>query len=93
MADIAPVLAFPRRDADRLRLAMHGLEAAMVEQARAMAGFRASMTELAGAVDELRHGAEVYQDRLGWLGAQVGQAHAAARQLEGIADRWLRTQG
>jgi hypothetical protein len=89
----ASVLAFPARDDDRLRLAIRGLEQALEAQAVAMAGFRATMSELAGAVDGLRRGTEAYQHQLGTLSGQIGEAHAAARRLEGTASRWLASQG
>lgn len=92
-SDSASVLAFPARDGNRLRLAIRGLEAALEEQARAMAGFRASMAELSGAVAGLKRGAEAYHQQLGELGTLVGTANAAARRLEGTATLWLRTQG
>ncbi|MBR0664041.1 hypothetical protein GXW71_06690 [Roseomonas hellenica] len=92
-SDSASVLPFPGRDANRLRLAIRGLEAALEEQARAMAGFRASMSELSGAVAGLKRGTEAYHHQLGKLGSRVGEAHAAARRLEDTATLWLRTQG
>lgn len=91
--DSTSIVAFPARDSNRLRLAIRGLEAALEEQARAMAGFRASMAELSGAVAGLKRGTEAYHHRLGELGTLVGTANAAARRLEGTATLWLRTQG
>lgn len=85
----AAILDFPHQPEDRLRLAMRRLEAALEEQAVALAGFRAALGDLSGAVRGLEGGLAEYQAGLREAGAQVAVAHQAAKALEATADKAL----
>lgn len=86
----AELLAFPSRPEDRLRRALRKLEAALEEQGSAVAGFRADLSALSGAVMGLGQSLQGYRNTLAEAGAAADQAHAAARLLEARADAMLR---
>jgi carbohydrate-selective porin OprB len=82
-------LPFPARPEDRLRLALRSLEAALAEQASAVAQFRASIGALGGAVSELERGMVTFRGELTGLALDVAEAGEQARRLERTADIWL----
>ncbi len=89
MTDAAHLIAFPQKPEDRLRMALRSLEAALDDQAEALAAYRASLAELAKVVGGLEAGLIDYRDVLGAVAAEADAAHAIAtdamRRAEQIA--------
>jgi chromosome segregation ATPase len=78
------------RPEDRLRAALHGLEAALDEQALAMMAFRANLSELGEAVGKLEQGLHDYRGRLTECRLDLAELREQARQLEDAAASWSR---
>jgi hypothetical protein len=83
----ATILAFPQPPADRLRLALRQLDAALAEQASAVSGFRGSLGELREAVGLLGAGFDAYRAALDHAAAGTAVAYAAALRLQATAAR------
>jgi ABC-type transporter Mla subunit MlaD len=81
------LLAFPRSDKDRLRLALRRLEQAAAEQAAAVRQFRETLAELKRATSGLEHSLGDYRDTLDTTAAEVRRAHGAALQLQRAATK------
>jgi ABC-type transporter Mla subunit MlaD len=90
MFQSAEVLSFPELPEHRLRRAILRLEEALQEQGRAVAGFRATLAELATAVGSLDETVEDYRGALDGAAWQVGRAQASARALEARANSMAR---
>ncbi|MDN3562809.1 hypothetical protein ACFQY5_30995 [Paeniroseomonas aquatica] len=85
----AAILPFPEKPEDRLRRALHGLEAALAEQAEAVAGLRRELGALAEAVDGLGGSFDSYAEGLQETKEALAGAGDQARQLEATADAML----
>lgn len=85
----ATLVEFPRRDEDRLRLALRNLMAALDAQAEAVSGLRGELRTLSGAVEGLHGSLIAYRDGLDSTQAALRQAGQEARALERTADGWL----
>jgi hypothetical protein len=88
----ATIIPFPspaRADADRLKVALQGLQEALDEQQRALSDWRFAMTELGIGVAGLSHALTGYKDALGSVGDKIENLHEDALQLEAWADRTL----
>jgi hypothetical protein len=87
----ATLLAFPARDDDRLRLALHGLVAALDAQAEAVAVLRGELRNLAGVMDGLQDSLSGYGGELESTMGALRRAGDGARALERVAEDWLAT--
>lgn len=85
----ATLFAFPERPEDRLRRALRSLEAALAEQATAVAGLRAELGSLSGALVGLEITMTGYAGELDRTADAASAANAAARTLEETADKLL----
>lgn len=85
----AAVLAFPAKPEDRLRRALRTLDAALNNQALAVAALRRELQALSGAVQGLGGSLQDYAGGLRETQAALAQAGAEARQLEATADLML----
>lgn len=84
--EAATPLPFPQSPEDRLRLALRRLEAALAEQAAAVAGFRAGLASLREATGGLSIQVSRYHEALGETAEKLRHAHGAARALERTAE-------
>lgn len=82
----AELLAFPDTDERRLRRALRALDAALDEQRRSVAEFRAQMSALKGAVDQLGASAQDLTIALADAAGEASRAQAAAQQLVATAE-------
>jgi ABC-type transporter Mla subunit MlaD len=89
MDQSSTLLAFPQQPEDRLRLALRRLEAALAEQAEAVAEFRSNLGALKEATSGLATQVNRYNDTLGQAAVQANHAHQAALRLERTADRMV----
>ncbi|MDJ0391568.1 hypothetical protein QMO56_26035 [Roseomonas sp. E05] len=87
MDQAAALLAFPQNPEDRLRLALRRLDAALSEQAAAVAQFRANLSDLRTAVGGLAGQVQNYRAALDDTASKVQHTHQAALELERTADR------
>jgi chromosome segregation ATPase len=87
MQQSSAVLAFPRNDQDRLRLALRRLEDALLEQAGAVQEFRARLGELRQATTGLDSSLGVYRTALSGTATELRRAHHAASELKDTAAR------
>ena len=85
----ATLVAFPSRPEDRLRRALRKLEAALLEQGEAVAGFRADLSALSTAVVGLDRSVQDYRGRLSEAAEAAGRARAEAQRLERHAEAML----
>ena len=83
------LLAFPERPQDRLRRALRRLDAALADQAAAVAGFRRELGLLSEAVEALGGSLQASAGELQDTQAALASAGAKARQLEATADAML----
>lgn len=83
------LLVFPQVPEDRLRLALRRLEAALAEQAEAVAEFRNNLGALKEATSGLAVQVHRYNDTLDRTASKVQYAQQAARRLERTADRMV----
>lgn len=81
------LLTFPQTPEDRLRLALRRLEAALADQASAVAEFRANLSTLREAAGGLALQVNRYQETLGHTAEKVRHANATARKLEKTAGK------
>ncbi len=81
-----PVLAFPNRPEDRLRLALRRLDEALSEQSRAVDAWRSELGALSRAAARLDVTVHGFQRDLTGLSTQVTRANDEARRLERTAD-------
>lgn len=89
MTPTAAILPFPEKPEDRLRRALRALDAALAEQAAAVAGLRQELGALSGAVGSLGGSLEAYAGGLAKTQVALAEAGAQARQLEATADLML----
>src|SRR5690242_16645667 len=82
----ARLLPFPERDGDRLRFALRRLDAALSEQRKAVAGLRAELASLAGALTGAEDSFRRYQGALGETAAALDHTALEARRLERTAE-------
>ncbi|MXP63378.1 hypothetical protein E0493_08435 [Roseomonas sp. M0104] len=87
MDQAAALFAFPQNPEDRLRLALRRLDAALSEQADAVARFRGSLSDLRTAVGGLAGQVQNYRATLDETAAKVRHTHEAALELGRTADR------
>lgn len=87
MQQATELLAFPQSPEDRLRLALRRLDAALSNQAAAVADFRANLSDLREAVCGLGGQVHRYRSTLDETAAKVGRTHQAALELERTADK------
>jgi hypothetical protein len=85
----AALFTFPERPEDRLRRALRGLEAALSEQARAVAELRCELGALHGALGGLGDAFDGYSVSLAQTGVSAREAEAEFRKLESTADLML----
>jgi hypothetical protein len=83
------IAAFPQRPEDRLRLALRRLEDALGEQSQAAQGLRAAIGDLTGTMARLGAGVAGYRCALDVAASEIERALAAARTLQGTADRMM----
>lgn len=83
-------LPFPQRPEDRLRLALRDLEAALDEQAKAVADFRADLGVLGQALGSLREGLHTFRGRLAECQLDLAELRDEAQRLERTAEGWAR---
>ncbi|WP_431284293.1 hypothetical protein ACQW02_05635 [Humitalea sp. 24SJ18S-53] len=85
----ATILSFPKIPQDRLRIALRKLEAALAEQAEAVAALRGEIGALKEATQGLQKGFAEYQESLADCAVAVHGAREAqekiVRTLEGAA--------
>jgi chromosome segregation ATPase len=81
-------LPFPQRPEDRLRLALRDLEAALDDQARAVAEFRADLGVLGQALGALQDGLHTYRGRLAECQLDLAELRDEALKLERTAGGW-----
>lgn len=82
----AELLAFPDTDERRLRRALRALDAALAEQRQSVAEFRAQLSALKGAVDQLGCSAQDLTVALADAADEASRAQAAAEQLAATAE-------
>jgi len=87
MQQAAELLAFPQSPEDRLRLALRRLDTALAQQATAVAGFRANLSDLRQAVGGLAGQVQRYRTALDDTAAKVERTREAALELERTADK------
>ncbi|HWX51309.1 MAG TPA: hypothetical protein VNZ61_24945 [Roseomonas sp.] len=87
MQQAAELLAFPQSPEDRLRLALRRLDTALAQQAAAVAGFRASLSDLRQAVGGLAGQVQRYRTALDDTAAKVERTREVALELERTADK------
>lgn len=81
----ATILAFPQAPQDRLRIALRKLDAALAEQAVAIAAFRGEIGALKAATQGLAQGFAEYQESL----ADCAVAVEGAREAQETVVRTL----
>jgi septal ring factor EnvC (AmiA/AmiB activator) len=82
----AELLAFPDTDERRLRRALRALDTALAEQRQSVAEFRAQLSALKGAVDQLGCSAQGLTVALADAAGEASRAQAAAEQLVATAE-------
>jgi hypothetical protein len=88
LGETAPGIAvFPRRPEDRLRLALHRLNAAIAEQCDATAGLRAAIGDLSSTMARLGESVTGYRGALDSTATEIERALCSARKLQDTADR------
>jgi len=85
----AAIFTFPERPEDRLRRALRGLEAALAEQAKAVAELRQELGSLGTALGGLEDAFDGYSVSLAQTGVSARAAEAEFRKLETTADMML----
>lgn len=87
---LSTVVGFPSRDADRLRLALRGLDVALAAQADALAVYRGNLGALRDAVGTLDGSLSRLHHGLGDVGLEACAAAVATRRLDATADQLAR---
>jgi hypothetical protein len=85
----ATILTFPEQPEDRLRRALRALDAALDNQAMAVACLRRELRALSGAVEDLGDSLQGYAGGLRGTQAALARAGTQARRLEATADIML----
>lgn len=85
MSRTAEIVTFPELPEHRLRRAIARLDAALEEQAQAVGGFRAGISGLGDAVEDLGRSTQEYRVALDGLARQLGRTRDAAHALEARA--------
>jgi len=85
----AAIFTFPERPEDRLRRALRGLEAALAEQAGAVAELRRELGALSSSLGGLEDAFDGYSVALGQTGTECRRAEAEFRKLETTADMMM----
>lgn len=88
-APAAPPVSQRMAGDERLANAMANLNDALVRQAAAMAGWKASLTQLRTVTGQLNDSLRRYNDSLSQLDSKVGALRAQAHNLESWADEAL----
>ena len=81
------VVCIPLDPQARLRAALRMLETRLHQQRESVVAWRESMTELSGAMQDLRDSAEACQRSLAALGARARGAREVAAELDRNASR------